>query len=185
MKLYDVKSRDFLLPYGVQDCVWVGSEGDRCKQYLIPVRRPEGEAVRDDEWMIKPSSTGRPILQANAGPAPGLIIRISAFDMPGKAIGRILVHLGEVRLVSNGIGRFGESLFEEALFIAQKKDTFEVWYTSGRNATIVIDENYDALSSTFYGFPPVNDKPLLLSLNSAGLRKWNDAETESEQESKG
>lgn len=184
MKIYNIRSKDFILPYGVQNCAWVGSEGDRCKQYLIPIRKPEGEEVRDDEWMIKPSSTGRPVLQANAGPAPGLIIRISAFDLPGKVIGRILILSGDVRLVSNGIARFDDSIFEEALFIAQANSVFEVWYTSGRNATIFVDKDYEPLSSAFYSIPARDDKALPLFLNSAGLRKWNDADKKEEQESK-
>lgn len=185
MKIHNIRIKDFLLPYGVQTCTWVGSEGDGCKQYLIPIRKPEGEHVRDNEWMIKPSSTGRPILQANVDTVAGLIILLSSFDLPGKLLGRILVLSGDVKLVSNGVARFEDSVFEEALFIAQADSVFEVWYTSGRNSNILVDKNYELISSDFYDFPERSLKALPLFLNSAGLRKWNDADKTEEQESKG
>lgn len=168
MKVHNLPTKEFLLAHGIQECVWLGSECSGCKQYLIPVRVPENEEINPLAWIIRPSSTQRPVLYANANPQPGLIIKVSAFDRPGKVYGKIFICRGDPILVSNGVGRHGKSLFEEALLIVQDETEVLVWYTSGVEQLLSITP--DTVVETFR----VADNPRQDGLNAPNLRRWKD-----------
>lgn len=174
MKLYQIKSKEFGLAHGKQLCAWVGSECEGCKQYLVPIRVPEDEEVREDEWMIRPSKTNRPILQANADKAEGLILKLSSFDKPGKVFGRIFIYEGEPRLVTNGVGRTENTFFEEAIFIVTTKTMFLLWLTSGDEQLIIIDPMSGAYMRSILN-PRETDGRGETPLNSPDLKRWNDA----------
>lgn len=169
MKINNITTKIFLV-HGKQLCTWLGSECEGCKQYLIPVRLPDEGEPRENEWIIRPSGSHRPILQSNAGPSPGMILKLSAFDAPGKVYGRIFVKRGEPKLVSNGVGKIDDSLFEEALFIVEGEASFVVWCSSGKELNVYVDNDEVEEIET------LSDLGELRGLDDKTIRKWNDAE---------
>lgn len=127
MKIQNIEWRDFALKHGKQLCAWVGTEGDGCKQYLVPVRFPlKDEKIEEDGWGIRPSRNKRPILQANAEPgSQGLIFKVSSYTGIGKSYGHIYVvdGGGQLTLLSFGIcGNPEGNKWEEAIIIANNFD---------------------------------------------------------------
>jgi hypothetical protein len=170
MKLYCVEGKDFVLAHGRQRCAWVGSECSGCRQFLVPIRIPEGEEIVEDAWSVRPSQSGRPIIQANCKSSPGTICKLSSFDKPGKVYGRIFVHKGEPLLVSSGIGKRDGSFYEDAILIVNEPTSFVVWQCSGEDILIRVDNGRVEIQPVLPEMKPFVN---ILALSDSLLKRWN------------
>jgi hypothetical protein len=176
MKLQGIEWRDFKLTSHdniefTQTCAWVGSDMlDECKQYLLPLRLPSHSEVVSDSWALRPSSTKRPILQANFSKAQGLIVKLSAYEGVGNSFGRILLdpeQAGLLVLVSYGVAGNPEgNRWEEIIFVHTGKVPliFTIDYTSGeRKQVIISDGEYEAC-------PKLSGR--LISVRDQAVKRW-------------
>lgn len=150
MRIHNVRPYEYTVKPGVViTAISVGSKGPGQSLFLIPVRAPE-EAAREDEWDIRPTSSGKPQIVANSNKAPGLIIRLSTFNRPGKRNGKLFVNsesLPAVQCIGYGIAGDPETgvMWEEAVIKVDGPALFYLLNVGPPNELIVVSDDLEGV----------------------------------------
>lgn len=145
MKLWRVRGREHGLENGVRlFAQGLGSYGPQQTLFLIPIKGRDKE-VDETAWGIKPSYTGKPVIMSNYDPTPGVILCLSSYNRPGKAIGRLYIAddggLSNVTLVGLGVGgtENGSVTWEEAVVAVRNSATLIIQHTGPPDALVLVD----------------------------------------------